>query len=369
MKSCILLRMKFFRMLILGGAAIAGTVVYKARVSFTAPGTDMVPGESATLNDGGGIYSSLTGPGSLVTVIRAGEAAREAGGDGSNQLPQSNGINRNARGGHTGTALPGATVGSDDTSHEDLTLILAASKGDVATVEKRLAMKSKVDSRDALRRTPLMYAAWNGYADLCSRLLAAGANPEFRDREGNNVFDYAAGRGQLEELRYLLTRTNTQDTQHYQEFAQLIQAAFAGDASLIPVGTGALASVNRINPEGQAPMHIVAGNGSTALIQKLMERGADVNLANSNRQTPLHWAAWNNQTDAVNMLLYYGANAAQTDLAGNTPLIFAAQNGSTQASLLLVKKGADRYIANKAGKTAAITAEDYGYRDLAQVLK
>lgn len=350
--------MKLFRMMILAGAAVAGTVVYKARVRFTEPGTSLIPGQSET--PGSGIYSSLTGPGSLVTVIREGAESRETNGS---SLPAASGNTRFSR------STRSAQHGGEESSHDDLTLILAASKGDVATVEKRLAMKSKVDSRDNLRRTPLMYASWNGYMELCSRLLAAGANPEFRDREGHNVFDYAAGRGQLEGLRYLLTRTNMQDTQHYQEYAVLIQAAFAGNPGLVPQGTGPLSSVNRINPEGQAPLHIAAGNGSVELIKALIERGADVNLANSNRQTPLHWAAWNNQTEAVSLLLYYGAHISLADLAGNTPLIFAAQNGSAQASQLLLKKGADRYVANKAGKTAAISAEDAGYRDLAQVLK
>jgi len=358
--------MKLFRLMILATAAVAGTLVFKARSSFTAPGTDVVPGESAT--PGEGFYSNLTGPGSLVNNIRDNTDARDAG---VSTNPLQNGgassgkIGRTGRGGKTlVTAAP-----VSDEARDDLSLILAASRGDASTVEKRLGMKSKVDSRDSLRRTPLMYAAWNGYADLCSRLLAAGANPEFRDREGNNVFDYAAGRGQLEELRYLFTRTNTQDTNNYEEYSRLIHAVFAADASLVPSGTGPLASVNRINPEGQAPLHIAAGNGSVELIKILIQRGADVNLANSSRQTPLHWAAWNNQAEAVNLLVYYGAKIDQTDLDGNTPLIFAAQNGSTGASQLMLKKGADRYASNKAGKTASITAEDHGFRDLAQLLK
>lgn len=365
--------MKLFRMLILAGAAVGGTLVYKARVNFTAPGTDTVPGASSTPSEGG-FYDSLTGPGSLAATLKEKTDARDAGMTGNPLVNNDNQYNRSTNAPpRRGTSSMKTSIsnkgGGDDSSHDDPALLYAASKGDVATVEKRLASGSKVDSRDALRRTPLMYASWNGYSDLCARLLAAGANPEFRDRAGNNVYDYAAGRGLLEQLRYLLTRTNTQDTQHYEEYSMLIQAAFTGDPALVPTDTGALASVNRINPEGQAPLHIAAGNGSVELIKKLIERGADVNLANANRQTPLHWAAWNNQTEAVNLLLHYGANVTQTDLAGNTPLIFAAQNGSTQAALQLLKKGSDKYVSNKAGKTAAITAEDYGFRDLAQVLK
>ena len=342
--------MKISRFLILAGAAVAGTVVYKARVNFTAPGTASTPGQ--------GLYAGLTGPGSLANTWQESTEAREQGRD-----PYSSG------GGNNNSRYKGPDP-KDDGKADDLTLIVAAAKGDASAVEKRLASgRSKVDSRDGLRRTPLMYASWNGYTDLCSRLLAAGANPEFRDREGNNAFDYAAGRGLVDELHYLLARTRMEDDRHYEEYAKLIQAAFAGDATLLPPGAGKLAPVNRINPEGQAPLHIAAGNGSVDLMEALIKRGADVNLANSSRQTPLHWAAWNNQTAAVTLLLRYGADITQQDLAGNTPLIFAAQNGSSDAVVLLLKQGSDRYIANKSGKTAAIMAEDSGYRDLAQLLK
>lgn len=316
----------------------------------TEPGTSSVPGES--------LYAGLTGPGSLYNTLHESNEAREAALDKKTGSSSSGSQSRNK------------TLDSrNETSEDDMALIVAAAKGDVSMVERRLSNRSKVDSRDALRRTPLMYASWNGYTDLCSRLIAAGANPEFRDRDGNNAFDYAAGRGLVDALKYLLTRTRMEDDKQYEEYAWLIRAAFASDPTLIPKGDAKLPSVNRINPEGQAPLHIAAGNGAVSLIDELVRRGADVNISNSNKQTPLHWAAWNNQKAAVQLLIHYGANVAEQDLAGNTPLIFAAQSGATDAALLLLKSGSDRYIANKDGKTAAIVAEDHGFRELAQLLK
>lgn len=340
--------MKLGRFLILVGAAAAGSLVFKARTTFTAPGTASVPGE--------GIYAGLTGEGSLAHTLKESAQAREDAMAGKTPTMPTN-------------SLSNYKKTSDGDEKDDITLVYAAAKGDMAGVERRLSAKSKVDSRDGLRRTALMYASWNGYMDMCSRLLAAGANPEFRDRDGNNAFDYAAGRGLVDELNYLLTRTRLEDSKHYHEYAMLIRAAFAGDVTQIPEGAGKLPSVNRINPEGQAPLHIAAGSGSVELMETLIKRGADVNLANNLRQTPLHWAAWNNQTDAVGLLLRYGAQVDYADLAGNTPLIFAAQNGSTDAALLLLKQGADRYVSNKDGKIASLVAVDYGYRELAALLK
>lgn len=251
---------------------------------------------------------------------------------------------------------------------DDLSLILAAAKGDKNLVERKLSAHVKVDSRDSLRRTPLMYSSWNGFDDISNRLIAAGANPAFKDRDGNNVFDYAASRGLVDSLHFLLQRTHTADD-HYMEYALIIQATYAADPARLPQGTGNLASVNRLTPEGQAPLHIAAGNGSVDIMQSLIKRGAQIDIINSSKQTPLHWAAWNNQAQAVALLISQGADITATDASKNTPLLLAAQNNAMESAKILLAKGADRYVANKDGKTPAIAAEDKGFTELSHLLK
>lgn len=334
---------KFRRVLILIAAAGAGILVYKAqRFMMTAPGTQNVPGQN--------IYATLTGPGSIGDTWNHSTNARDAGSPPSARSPRP----------------PGKL---DDVSPDDLALLEAAARGDKRAVDKRLSQGAKVDSRDSERRTPLMYASWNGYDDISSRLVAAGANPEFQDRAGNNAFDYAAGRGQTQHLQFLLQRTRMNDTKHYMEYAQLLRAAFANDPGSVLNGMGKLASVNRINPEGVAPLHITAGNGSVDLSEALIQRGAQVNIRNGMNQTPLHWAAWNNQPKSIELLLRKGADIEQADMAGNTALILAAQNNSRAAVDMLLAKGADRYATNRQGKTAGIIADDNGNSELATLLK
>ena len=339
--------MHMHKILILLTAALAGSVFYKVEHALTAPGTDSVPG--------GNLYSSLTGEGSLMHTWKMETAARDASlADGS--------IPKNPRG------VPGGGAVAEF-APDDAALLDAASKNDIKKVEARLAAKTKVDSRDDSRRTPLMYASWNGYDDVIVRLLAAGANIDLRDREGNNAFDYAAGRGLEGTLKVLFEHTRTTDDNHYIEYAKTLQATFADDPSKLPDGKGELASINRVNPEGEAPLHIAAGNGSVKMIEALLQRGANVNFANAAQQTALQWAAWNNRADAVALLLKKGANSKLADLAGNTPLILAAQNNSKDAALVLLDNGADKYAVNKQGQTAGIIAEDKGYKDLAALLK
>ena len=339
--------MNFTRILILGAAAWAGTMFYK--LQYVPVGTDAggAPGRS--------IYSDVTGPGSLGHAVRSSNDARTAN-------PPSADNNNSDR-------HQGKSNAVQDMAPDDMDLLQAAAKGDKNLVERKLSQHVKVDSRDGERRTPLMYAAWNGYDDISNRLLAAGANPEFKDRYGNNAFDYAASRGLADSLHFLLQRTHTNDDQHYMEYATIIQATYAGDPARLPEGSGKLASINRLNPEGQAPLHIAAGNGSIELMQALIHRGATITIANNSRQTPLHWAAWNNQAQAVKLLLDMGADANLADYAGNTALILAAQNNAVDTVKILLAKGVDRYATNKNGKTASIIAEDGGFTMVANMVK
>ncbi len=377
--------MKLHRLLILGGAAWAGTMFYKFQYVPTGvdagTGSTHAPTTSGTSEpaQGRSLYSSINGPGSLGNTVRQANSARNSGSTPPNTYANPN-PNLQGGGGIIGTGRPQQNgIGStgrrnsgspavEDMAPDDMDLIQAAAKGDKNLVESRISSRVKIDSRDSNRRTPLMYAAWNGYDDIANRLLAAGANPELRDRDGNNAFDYAASRGLVDSLHFLLQRTHTNDD-HYMEYAQIIQATYAADPARLPEGTGKLTSVNHVNPEGQGPLHIAAGNGSLQLIDALVKRGAKVNLANNNKQTPLHWAAWNNQASVVKYLIEQGGDISATDYGGNTPLILAAQNGGTESVQQLLAKGADRYAANKEGKTASIVAEDKGFNQLAQLLK
>ena len=350
--------MKFQKLFILCAAALGGYAFYKARVAITEPDDPSAAGHS--------VYSDLNGPGSLGQTYSTANTARKSGADfslfgGGSRSYTHNGGTQPKRGLNQSPPV-------DEVIENDMPLITYAAKGDDAKVKERLDNGARVDSRDELRRTALMYASANGFDAICLRLLAAGANPEFRDREGNNAFDYAAGRGMTGMITLLLNHSRSSD-EHYTEYVQLIQAAISGNSAYMPAGTGKLASINRINPEGQAPLHIAAGNGSSQLIELLIQRGADVNLANSNRQTPLLWAAWNTRADAVQMLIKHGADLSKTDLGGNTPLMMAAMNGSTQTAKILLQAGANKYVSNKQGKNASLIAGDKGFSELSNILK
>jgi ankyrin repeat protein len=395
----ILLILKFRKFFILLVAAGSGALIHYIRYPEGIP-TNQDPYASEqeiqevqqSQSNEGDVYSSVAGKGSLYETLQNAREGAKTGKEYTgrdfgpvttkktptqsqyqdyNNSSQSGGIGKV---GSAGSRSPSGNYGSnpyakEQSSSDDVALLQAAAKGDKVNVDRRLSAGAKIDSRDNERRTPLMYASANGFEEIIDRLVAAGANPNFKDRAGNNAYDYAAGRGLVETVQYLLDRNRAKDDRHYIEFAQTIRAVYAGDTSLLPAGSGKLTSVNRLNPDGQAPLHIAAGNGSIELINALIKRGAEVNLANKDEQTPLHWAAWNNQPESAEALLVEGACVFQGEAAGNNALMLAAQSGSKSVAEVLLKYGAEKGIANKQGKTAAMQAEDRGFRDLSTILK
>ncbi len=346
--------MKIGKFLILAIAATAG-VIYYNRFSALSNITDGFSGGSST---GGMEYSNSENSGRNTML---GAVGGIQGGDGSSGGALMDMLNNKP-------SSPSKTVDSEAIRH-GVALLKASAKGDLKEVETLLGGKVKIDMRDNEKRTPLIYASWNGYNDICAKLLSAGANIRLLDKNGFSAYDYAAGRGLAETVALLLKRTQGSDDKHYQQYAKLMQAALTSDISRLPQEKGLLASINRISPEGQSPLHLAASSGYIALAEALVTHGANVNLENLQRQTPLHWAAWSNQAAIIAWFGSKGADSSLRDVAGNTALMLAAENNSTDAAKALLQLGAKKTATNKQGKTAEIIAEDKGHKELAELLR
>lgn len=73
---------------------------------------------------------------------------------------------------------------------------MAVLAGVKATVEFHIRRGEDVNAGDEKGRSPLLLAASKGHVEICRLLLAAGADPALRDREGNDAFSIASAKGQ-----------------------------------------------------------------------------------------------------------------------------------------------------------------------------
>ncbi|MFO0389756.1 MAG: ankyrin repeat domain-containing protein [Alphaproteobacteria bacterium] len=336
--------MKIAKLVFLGIAAYLGYIYY-ARYE---AGMNVISSAKNSSGASSGLINLSDKTGGIGTVTRISDS-------------QPNGMGANNLGGSQ-TSQPKKIYGAQD-------LLEASAAGKIEEVRKLLGNKVPPDVRDNKRRTPLIYAAWNGHNDLCAVLLAAGANIDFKDRDGFGALDYAAGRGRTDTVSFLLSLTNKKDSGYYLEFAQLINAVNNKSLSVISGLASAKHYVNRLTPEGQSALHLSASSGYLTVAEALITLGADVNLRNFEDQTPLHWAAWNNQNDVITVLLKHGAKHSLKDKSGNTPLTMAVQNNSINAVKLLIESGAEKNPVNKQGQNALLIASDKGYKEIVELLR
>lgn len=166
--------------------------------------------------------------------------------------------------------------------------------------------------------SPVLYALYNGQADLVDPIL--DANPPL------DVFDSAAvgrtrGLEALLEDEPELARAWSPDG-----FTALHYAAYFGqeDAARTLLERGAeVNAVARNESLTVTPLHSAASAGHPGIVKLLLEHGADPNAAQDGGFTPLHSAAQNDDRESVEALLEAGADPARRNDAGDTPISLA----------------------------------------------
>ncbi|MFS2002523.1 ankyrin repeat domain-containing protein [Duganella sp. CT11-25] len=109
---------------------------------------------------------------------------------------------------------------------------------------------------------------------------------------------------------------------------RLVQFAAQGDASVVKLLLQAGVSARAAEPLRKVtPLHNAAAQGHLAVMQTLLEQGADVNAADWRGVTPLIDAAYFGQLDAVKLLLQRGADIHAISKLGDvqTAAVYSGQ--------------------------------------------
>ncbi|ELU04394.1 hypothetical protein CAPTEDRAFT_114897, partial [Capitella teleta] len=121
------------------------------------------------------------------------------------------------------------------------------------------------------------------------------------------------------------------------------------------------ASVNKVNRNGNSPLHVAIRERNEEAVDLLLEYQADVNVRDTSGLTPLHLACVNKDLAIATLLLEKGANVDQRDWWQNTALLKAVQCGSEDLVKLQLQHNADPNVCNRFGGSALhyATIADY----------
>lgn len=251
-------------------------------------------------------------------------------------------------------------------------LLWAAKSGHEAVVKLLLENKAKTESRDAtFGQTPLMWAVENGYDAIARLLLENGADIEAKDNiYGQTSILLATDSGRDTTIRLLLQNGADLEAKNKGGWTPLTWAAAKGQAWIVKLLLEQGAHIQQDDRKCQLMLLWTVKERHEDITRALLKQGVCVNVRDNYGQTPLSLAIESNSLAVVELLLNEGADVttAWKDKEGQTPLIWAIKKRHETITELLLNKGADMETRDKFGETPLISAVKWGYAEIVELL-
>ena len=247
----------------------------------------------------------------------------------------------------------------------------AAQSNDPAITILLLRHGAPIDLQSPLNgHTALIDAVWHKRAEVVAALLDAGADLDLRGRLGYTALDVAR-RDRLEEIGALIEARGSRIRTTIEE-QRLMAAVESRDEAAVAVALEAGADVNALSPSGFTPLMVASQNGDAAIVRLLLDAGASARIVDPlMKATPGHKAGYRGHADVSRVLLERSDLEvdAQGPYNGYTALHDAVWHGHAEAAGALVEGGARLNIEGLDGRTPLDMAVEYGYEEIAAMLR
>nr|XP_046146190.1 ankyrin repeat family A protein 2 isoform X1 [Oncorhynchus gorbuscha]XP_046146191.1 ankyrin repeat family A protein 2 isoform X1 [Oncorhynchus gorbuscha] len=127
--------------------------------------------------------------------------------------------------------------------------------------------------------------------------------------------------------------------------------------------------INLQDEEGFTPLMWAAAHGQIAVVEFLLQNGADPNLLAKGRESALSLACSKGYTDIVKMLIDCGVDVNEYDWNGGVPVLYAVHGNHLRCVEILLESGADPTIESDSGFNAMDMAVAMGHRNVQQVME
>ncbi len=257
-------------------------------------------------------------------------------------------------------------------------LALLVSNGQKAEALQQIAAGTDVNAVRTDGSSALLYAAYQGDAELVKALLDKGANPNLRNEYGAFALSEAVQQGSQPIVDMLLSHNADANLGNVESETALMVAARSGNLAAAQALLKAGAKVNaKENWGGQTAVMWAAAQSQTEMLKLLIKNGADVNMQGAMRLwdrrtlseprpkdmnkgglTALLYASREGCTDCVKILKDAGADFNATDPDRTGPLNMALMNQHFETAMALLNAGADVNQIDLFGRAPLFNALD-----------
>ena len=187
------------------------------------------------------------------------------------------------------------------------------------------------ETRDSTGVSLLMHLVYRGQRDLAAAIAAR--------RQSLDIFE-AAALGREDRLQPHLADAGTVNSYSADGFTALHFASYFGQAAIahILLEKGAKPDAVANNPTRVMPLHSAASARNLEAARLLLDHGALVNARQQAGWVPIHAAAQNGDRAMVDLLLQRGADPGLTNDDGKTAAMVAADKGHPEIAALLTKQ-------------------------------
>ncbi|MED6264640.1 hypothetical protein CHARACLAT_016847, partial [Characodon lateralis] len=190
-------------------------------------------------------------------------------------------------------------------------------------------------------------------------------NPsEIMDVEEDDIFKHSTTLTNKQRGNEVTVRPATLDS------LSIHQLAAQGDVLQVAAHLSKDGSVlSRQDDRGFTPLMWATAFGEKAVVDFLLEKGADPNTIARERESALTLASSGGYVDIVDSLLRHGVDINTYDWNGGTPLLYAVRGNHIKCVEALLAKGADMTIESDSGYSPMALAVALGHKKIQKVLE
>ena len=247
-------------------------------------------------------------------------------------------------------------------------LHLAAHRSHAAVVQSLLGAKADPNEIDGGGCGPIHYAAGLGHKDVVQTLLDGQANIGLTDTSGVTPLNWASMRGHRDVVMLLLHRGADVTIKAANGLTPLKSAAQSGYLEIVHLLIAAVKDLGALDIISSSLTN-ASMMGHIAVVQALIDSGADINYLGTGHYTALSGASSYGRVDIIKLLLSKSASLeCGKGPLGCTPLGHAVQNGHAAAVLALLSAGAQKTTVFADGTTLLHMAAVRGCVEILDIL-